>query len=153
MEQEQVRMKPHHFLDILRSFGVGKLKYEPSPKGDAQYIVADKLLKNRDIMLKFTAGCDDICAPCSYNKKGKCANKVSNHGHYTSMHEYNRDLDTGIYRWLGLKEGAQMTASAYCRLVREKINDIKNIWIEVPEEENAVRRQNLLKGITFYLGE
>ncbi|OGS27052.1 MAG: hypothetical protein A2297_10300 [Elusimicrobia bacterium RIFOXYB2_FULL_48_7] len=153
MKKTVIQMKPHHFLDVLRNFGIGKTKYEPSQNGNALYSIVPGLLSNRDTIFKFTSGIDDVCRPCKYHRQGKCANTVSAHGVYKSMNTYNRHLDEKIYEWLGLSEGQEMTASDYCRLVRNKINDIDGIWIEVPEEENKKRKEALLAGIAFYLGE
>ena len=69
-------MKPHHFIDLLCSFGKGQIEFEPDPYGNALNAISKKIWTNRDVAFIFTRGPDGICAPCKRNIKGICADGV-----------------------------------------------------------------------------
>ena len=54
-----IRIKPHHFVDIITSFGAGEISV-PHPYGHAVHIVAARILHNQDILLEIEFGADDI---------------------------------------------------------------------------------------------
>jgi hypothetical protein len=149
--QTAVQIKPHHFLDIIRDFGAG-MTFAPHVYGHAVHTVAEKVLSDRNIALQLVLGCDDICRPCINNEEGRCIDSVD-HPPFTSKEEWNRTIDTRISEKLGLEEGTEIAASEFCRITREKIGDLYDIWREVPRGYTDLRRQNLMKGISMYLGE
>ena len=146
-----VQAKPHHFLDIVTDFGAGNA-FTPHPYGHAVHIVAEKALSDRNVVLQLVLGCDDICRPCIHSKEGRCVDSVD-HPPFSSKEEYNRTIDARIFQQLGLEEGTEIAASEFCRITRDKIGNLYDIWREVPREHTDLRRQNLMKGISMYLRE
>lgn len=71
-----IAIKPHHFVDIVASFGGGRTKFEPHPYGHAVHAVAQEILGNRDVRLQIELGADDICAPCRHNVNGLCDDTI-----------------------------------------------------------------------------
>jgi len=149
--QNVVQTKPHHFLDIIRDFGAGKA-FGPHPYGHAVHAVAQRVLRDRHVVLQLILGCDDICRPCIHNKGGTCDDSV-NIPPFTSKEEWNRTIDTRIFEQLGLEEGTEIPASEFCRITRQRIGDLYDIWREVPHGDTDLRRENLMRGISTYLGE
>ena len=149
---EVIHIKPHHFLDIITRFGAGQ-GFEPHPYGHAQHIVAARILRDPQITLELTLGCDDICAPCRHQQGGKCLDSTATTGQTLSKEAYNRALDERWLARLGLRAGERLTAAEFCRLARERLGDIYTLYPDAPREGTALRRERLLRGAALYLGE
>jgi len=147
-----IRTRPHHFLDIIAAYGSGKEKWEPAASGNHVHVVAQKALANRDVMLEFMIGIDDICRPCRRHKDGHCGATIGWLGG-SSMEEYNDALDARLYKRLGLADGMRMSASEFLRLVREQLGNPYEIWKDPPREDTDRRVENLMAGIAEYLGQ
>ena len=68
--QSSISIKPHHFVDIITSFGIGKRTFNPHPYGYVVHLISQYILDNRAVLLKIELGIDDICKPCKHNKDG-----------------------------------------------------------------------------------
>ncbi len=157
---EVIRIKPHHFLDIVRDFGVG-VEFRPSPYGHAAHLVAEKVLADRQVMLELVLGIDDICEPCKNHVDGHCIDTTTTTGEVTSKEEWNLTIDNRLFERLGLTEGVRIPADDFCRLVRERLYPtgaaegslIFDIWREASREKTESRAKGLLRGMALYLGE
>ena len=74
--EKLIHIKPHHFVDIITSFGAGQVKFEPHPYGHAVHTVATQILSNRDILLRIELGADDVCKSCKHNINGLCDDTI-----------------------------------------------------------------------------
>jgi len=151
-----LRIKPHHFLDIIADFGAGSRSFKPHAYGHAVHTVAERLLANRNIEIELVLGIDDICRPCKHHVGDTCDDTIDTSFRPEappSKEEWNKRIDRRWFERLGLKEGDRMTASEFCRIVREKMGGIYEIYREIPRQMTADRERNLLKGIAFYLNE
>ena len=156
----EIRTKPHHFLDIVRDFGVG-VEFRPSPYGHAVHLVAEKVLADRQVMLELVLGIDRFCEPCKNHVDGHCIDTTATTGEVTSKEQWNLTIDTRLLERLGLEEGARIRADDFCRLTRERLYPagqvegalIFDIWREAPREKTESRARGLLRGIAHYLGE
>ena len=154
--QNLIRIKPHHFVDIITSFGGGQRTFEPSPHGHAVHTVSERILSDRAVTLELVLGMDDICAPCRNNQGGVCVDTIDISYRPlapSSKGAWNERIDLRWFERLGLKEGDQLTSSEFCRIVRERFGDIYEIYREIPRDMTAERERKLMKGISFYLGE
>ncbi len=147
---DAIRIKPHHFLDIITRLGAGQ-SFEPHPYGHALHVVAQRILDDPQVTLELALGCDDICAPCVHQDKGRCRDITTTTGKALSKEEYNRALDVRWLARLGLREEQRLSASEFCRLARELMGDIYEIYPDVPREGTAMRHQRLLRGIALYI--
>ena len=154
--EDIIRIKPHHFLDIITSFGGGQRTFEPSPYRHAVHTVSERILSDRTVTLKLVLGIDDICAPCRNNQDGVCVDTIDTSYRPqapSSKGAWNERIDLRLFERLGLKEGARLTASEFCRIARERLGDVFEIYREIPRDMTAERERKLMKGISFYLGE
>ena len=150
-----IAVKPHHFVDIITSFGSGRRTFEPHAYGHAVHTVSEAVLQDRDAELQMELGADDICRPCSHNINGICDDSID-----TSFRphaaEYKGAWNLLIdYRWcrrLDLKQGDRLTARELCARIRERAGDITDIYREIPPERTAERQAKLAKGLQFFLG-
>ncbi|OGS22270.1 MAG: hypothetical protein A2252_06830 [Elusimicrobia bacterium RIFOXYA2_FULL_39_19] len=149
-----IRMKPHHFVDIITDFGEGSLSFEPHPYGHANYTVSKEILANPDVMLEMELGADDICKPCRHNINGLCDNIIDISFRPTaplSEREYNLLLDQRWCNRLNIKQGDRLTAKEFCALLNNLTGDIMDIYIETPAEMTREREKYLKKGIKKFV--
>jgi hypothetical protein len=149
-----IRIKPHHFVDIVAALGRGQTTFEPHPYGHDVHGVAARLLEDRDTALEIELGADDICRPCVHNADGLCDDTIDTSFRPdapSSKREYNLLLDERWCERLGLAQGQRLTARQFCRLLRDRAGDIAAIYRENPPDRTAKRAEDLRAGIEQYL--
>jgi len=149
-----ISVKPHHFIDIVTSFGGGQTVFEPHPYGHAVHTVAQQALEDRDALLKMELGADDICTPCSHNINGLCDDVIDTSfrpNAPSSKREWNLTIDRRWCERLGLKQDDTLTARAFCERLRDRMGDITDIYREIPVHMTAERAQKLGQGIERFL--
>jgi len=152
--KDSIRIKPHHFVDIITEYGAGELSCEPSPSGHALHLVAAQILRNRDVLLVVELGADDICEPCKHNINGLCDDTIDTSYRPqapTSKREYNLLLDQRWCRRLSIKQGDELTARHFCERLRELAQDITDIYQEEPLDLTADRARNVNQGVKRFL--
>ena len=150
-----IRIKPHHFIDIVRDFGQGRTAFAPHPYGHAVHVVAERVLREPEVMLEMELGADDICAPCVHNIDGLCDDTIDTTfrpAAPTSKREYNLLIDRRWCARLGLAQGDTLTARAFCERLRDRMGDIMDIYRENPAERVAARARDLAAGVAVFLG-
>ena len=152
--KETVRIKPHHFVDIITSLGAGKISFAPSEYGHALHIVTKKILNDRDIALEMELGADDICQPCKHNIDGVCDDSIDTSYRPqapSSKGEWNLLIDRRWCERLQITQGDRMTARELCQRLRDLAGDITDIYREIPADRTAQRASNLQQGIQRFL--
>jgi len=151
-----IRIKPHHFVDIMRDLGAGDLSFAPHPYGHAVHLVAKRILDDPDTPVTIELGADDICAPCIHNIDGLCDDTIDTSDKPeapTSKREYNLLLDERWRERLGLKQGDHVTALRLAEGIRDHADDITNIYREESADVTASRARNLRRGIAAFIGD
>jgi len=151
-----VRIKPHHFVDIIAAFGAGQETFKPHPYGHAVHTVAAKVLADRDVLLEMELGADDICKPCKHNIGGRCDDTIDTSFRPKaprSKRQYNMLIDVRWCRRLKLKQGDRLTARQFCERLRDLMGDITRIYAENPPDRTAAKADNLKRGIEKFLRE
>ena len=149
-----IRIKPHHFIDIVTALGQGETTFEPHPYGHALHTVTASLLNARDVMLEMELGADDICRPCKHNIGGLCDDKIDTSFRPdapSSKRLYNLSIDQRWCNRLSLSQGDRLTAREFCLRLREHAGDISDIYRETPAGRVALRKKELQAGIEFFL--
>jgi len=145
-----LRIKPHHFLDIIRDFGAG-VHHKPHPYGHAVHEAARLLRENPRTLLELTSGADEICQPCRFLKHGRCTDTTTTPGRKVRKGSWNRLIDCRIFKRLGLREGDRIPAVDFCRLAEQRLGDLFTLYREADPRKTALREKNLRKGIEQYL--
>ncbi len=151
--EEVVRIKPHHFVDILTGWGEGR-SFEPHPYGHALHAVAARLLGDPDAMLEMELGADAVCGPCVHNVEGLCDDTIDTSYRPAapkSKREWNLLIDRRWCRRLGLAPGQRLTARRFCELLRDRAADLTDIYREIPAERTAERARKLAAGVEKFL--
>jgi len=145
-----IRIKPHHFIDIVADIGRGQTAWQPHPYGHAVHTVAAAILAAPDMMLEMELGADDICAPCIHNLGGLCDDVIDTSFRPAapkSKREWNLLIDRRWCERLGLAEGDRLTARQFAQRLRDRLGDITDIYREVPPDRTAARARSLVEGI------
>jgi len=149
-----ISIKPHHFIDIITSFGTGQRTFQPHPYGHDVHTVSQQILDDDDTLLEMELGADDICGPCIHNIDGSCDDTIDisfRPQAPPSKKAWNLLID---HRWcerLGINQGDRFSARDFCQRIREKMGDITDIYREVPADRTKKRQTNLMKGLEYYL--
>ncbi|MEA3226977.1 MAG: hypothetical protein U9Q07_13585, partial [Planctomycetota bacterium] len=157
--KEVIYIKPHHFIDILGTCAAGATTFKPSRMGHAVHIFTPKILADPDILLQIELGIDDICGKCGFIFDGTCVDVINTTnrtrlkpGTPCMKGEYNMLLDCRWCKRLGIKQGDRLTARAFCELLlRDGLDDITDIYCNVPAERVAKRAKALKESIRKYL--
>lgn len=152
---EVVRIKPHHFVDILREWGAGKTAFTPHHYGHALHGVAASLLADREAILEMELGADDICAPCIHNQGGLCDDLIDTTFRPLAPKkkiEWNLLIDGRWCERLGVRPGERIPAREFCRRVRLHAGEMAEIYREISAEATAERARKVCLGITLFLG-
>lgn len=154
MNKEMIRIKPHHFIDIITSFSEDNLTFTPSPYGHAVHTVSEQILNNHDILLEMELGADDICAPCKHNINGLCDDIIDisfRPKAPSSKREWNLIIDRRWCERLNLQQGDRLTAKEFCQRLLNYAGDITDIYREIPAKSTAERHRKLMTGIKKFL--
>ena len=151
--REVIRIKPHQFVDIIRSYGRGD-KFEPHPYGHAVHTVAERILSQRGIMLVMELGADDICGPCIHNAGGVCDDVIDTSYRPKApprKQDWNLLIDRRWCKRLALSPGDRLTARQFCERIRDHAGDITDIYREIPAGMTAERAKALREGVRRFL--
>jgi hypothetical protein len=149
-----IRIKPHHFVDIITSFSAQDLTFEPSSYGHAVHTVSEHILRDRDVILEMDLGADDICAPCKHNINGLCDDIIDTSFRpeaTSSKREWNLMIDKRWCERLNLQQDDRLTAREFCEQLQNNTDDITDIYREIPNDQTAERLRDLKAGIKRFL--
>ena len=153
---ESIRLRPHHFVDIVDEFGRGKRQFLPHRYGHALHVVADRLLKDANLVLLITINADAICRGCIFNVDGTCEDVMPEDytcypGTPAKKEEWNRRIDKRWCSMLGISPGDERTAGEFCRLILRSRDRIGEIYSELPASMAREKGLFLEAGSRFLL--
>jgi Uncharacterized conserved protein len=149
-----IRIKPHHFLDIIKLYGKGIEKFVPDKKYNHNfYFVANEIINNHQVQIELTTGGDDICSPCIYiGSDGECIDKITHIEGINSKNEWNKKLDRRIIEYTKAQENSRFSAQEYCELLYSIKERVFDIWKEEPDTAKNNRYDAFCAGVRKYLG-
>lgn len=148
-----MKIKPHHFMDIIKLHGAGLMHFVPDEKmGHDFYQVGNEVLKNPQLELCLTIEADDICKPCKVCQDGVCIDSLSGIADFTKKDLYNKELDRRIINLHQLDEAHSYTAQQLCKIFLSNDSFIFEVWQEEQEEATSRRHELFVKGAKQYLG-
>lgn len=155
MSEAGIAIKPHHFVDILTSFGDGKRSFEPHSYGHAVHTISERILMDRDVLLEIELGADDICGPCVHNNGGLCVDTIDTSyrpAAPSSKREWNLLIDERWCERIAVQQGDRFIARDLAKRIQDRMGDIADIYREVPVEMTEERARKLIEGLQFYCG-
>lgn len=152
-----IRVKPHHFIDIVTAIGKGQRRFEPHPYGHAVHTVAHKVMADLDAVLQLELGIDDICEPCVHHVNDECDDEIDTSFRPeapSSKMAWNLLIDKRWCERLGLKQADRVSVAEFCRILRAQMgSDISAIYREIPREMTVERQQVLERGLAYFLDD
>jgi len=155
LQGQVMLIKPHHFVDIMRTLGDAQGEFKPHPYGHDVHAVAAKILADHGVMLQMELGADDICKPCVHNVDGTCDDTIDTSFRPQaprSKQAWNLLIDQRWCTALGLAGGDRLTARQFCELLLQSLARMGDIYREIPPERVTTRAEELRRGIEKYLG-
>jgi hypothetical protein len=143
---ELLKLRPHHILDILRTYGHGK-DFTPHQYGHSLHKVAEKLFSDLTIKIQLTNKNDEICEPCIHLlPNGLCDDVLHQLKNPISKQQYNDSLDQKLFVYLNLEQNFILTFTEYLKLINNKVPGIEDICTH-PKEDKKYRLDGLIKGL------
>lgn len=141
-----MKLRPHHILDILRTFGNG-IEIRPHPYGHNLHKVAEIILNNLETEITLVNSADEICIPCKHlGKDGLCLDVLAQLDTSPSKQKYNDQLDAELFTYFKLKEGSVITLREYLNLIKKDIPRLTGISTH-PKEDPEFRASGLRNAI------
>ncbi len=152
--KDSVKIKPHHFIDIITSFASENIVLKPHPYGHSVHSISKRIIQDKNLILEIELQADDICAPCIHNINGLCDDTIdtSHRPKAPSLkREWNLIIDERWCKRLDIKQGDKISSLEFCNRLKKNGDDISDIYAEVPKEDTAKREDNIKKGLKKYL--
>lgn len=139
-----IKIKPHHFIDIIKLYGSGIENFIPDKNYNHDfYRITNIVVSNINSKLYITTDADDICAPCKYiNKLGICNDSMKSLEHMESKYQWNMILDKRIIEFMNLSTEKTYSIKELCNIVYENKFKIYDVWKE-ENKEITDKRYNL----------
>lgn len=144
-----MELRVHHFFDILRDFGSGKI-FEPHHYGHSYHIIADTIWKNPNVKIKIVLENDNICDGCIHMVRKNCFDTISHRRDFISKEEFNNYLDRRILSVCNLKEGRILTAAEVCMKAEFYLDSIEWIYIGNDKKHTEKRKIHVIQGLINY---
>ena len=150
-----LRIKPHHFVDIVARIGAGERTFSPHRYGHLFHLAARRILDDPETFIELELGSDDICDPCVHNKAGICDDLIDLSYRPDApplKQDWNLLLDRRWCSCLQLQEGVRLTGTEFCRRLLEVGREaIQSIYLEIPPTMTARKGRSLRAGAKFLL--
>ncbi len=149
-----IRIKPHHFIDIITCLGDPPVHFEPHPYGHDVHGVAQRILADQDVLLCMELGADDICLPCVHNQSGRCDDVIDisfRPAAPAAKETYNQLIDRRWCARLKIGPGDQLTARQFVQRLAELQGGIEEIYCETPTARTRERWAKLRRGVAVFL--
>lgn len=149
-----IRIKPHHFFDIIKLYGKGIERFVPDEKYNHNfYGIANEIIGDHQVQIEITATADDICSPCKYSGAGGgCTDKIDPINDVESKDTWNKILDNRIIRYTKASESSRYTAHKYCEMLYSIKEHIHDVWKEESDSAKNFRYEAFCAGAQKYLG-
>lgn len=144
-----IRLRIHHFYDIVRNFGIGK-KIEPHPYGHSFHKIAQLIRSDPNLKIKIVVNCDSVCEGCSHYKGGHCDDVITHRRDFTLKEEFNNHIDERIMTKCQIKESDILMPIQLCQKAKCYLDNIEFIYLGNDEWHTRERKNNTVKGLKYY---
>lgn len=145
-----VKIKPHHFMDIIKLYGSGITEFVPDEKMKHDfYKVANQIIQCPETRLELTIYGDDICLPCVKYER-ECMDPLTHIQGFMRKNTYNQTLDTRIIDLYHL-ENKEYSAFELCSILLNDKDNIFDVWKEEDDSVTQKRYSLFVTGAKLYL--
>lgn len=141
-----IKLRIHHFFDILRDYGAGK-ELQPHPYGHSYHVIGKKIYENKLKEFEIVVDCDDICMNCSKIENGNCIDIIDHRSDFKMKDSFNDFIDKRIMEKLNLDEGAFVKVSDVLENANLYLDNIFYIYSGNSSDHTEKRRHNVELGV------
>jgi hypothetical protein len=123
-----IRLRVHHFYDIIRDFGSGK-EFVPHPYGHSLHKIAQLIRLNPNLNMQMLVSCDSICEGCLHFKNDHCDDVITHRKDFTLKEEFNNHIDNRIMGKCKIKERDFITPIQLCQKAKYYLKNIHFIYL------------------------
>jgi hypothetical protein len=147
-----MRLRIHHFFDIIRDFGAGK-EFQPHPYLHSYHKIANIILKQPLIKIEIVTESDSVCVGCIKLKGKRCTDIITHRKDFKGKEEFNNYLDIRIMDICEIEENSVTTPASLIKASEKYITNIHFIYSGNDKEHTEMRKTNVMKGVEFYVRE
>ena len=144
-----MKIRIHHFFDIIRDFGSDK-KIVPHPSLHAYHKVAEQIRENPNIEFELVFQSDAVCTGCVHLEKYICDDTISHRKDFVLKEEFNNYLDRRIFEICGIQISKKYSPKYLCEITHKYIANIEFIYEGNDIEHTELRKQNVIRGLNYY---
>lgn len=141
-----VKMRIHHFFDIVRAMGCGCV-FDPKNYGHKMGDLAKRLCHEYDsLKIEIVKECDDICPGCIFFRGGHCIDKIDHRKDFDSKEKFNDHVDNKIIKTLSLKVGEIYSIDLLLGMTDKYVEEIDMIYAGNDDWHNEERKEKVKRG-------
>lgn len=144
-----MKIRIHHFFDIIRDFGRNK-NIKPHPHLHSYHTVAAKISVDANIEMELVVDADEVCSTCSHLINKKCDDIITHRNDFNGKEDFNNHLDKRIMKVCGLVSTEKYTPKTLSEFANKYIENIEFIYEGNDKEHTLQRKQNVIQGLKFY---
>lgn len=144
-----MKLRIHHFFDIIRDYGIGK-EFLPHSYRHSYHKVAGEILADPEIKLEMVVEPDAVCIGCIHLAGSECDDIIIHRIDFNKKEDFNNYLDKRIMDVLGIPAGTIMTPKDLCIKAERYIDNIYYIYKGNDQGHTALRKNNVFKGVNLY---
>jgi hypothetical protein len=144
-----MKLRIHHFFDIIRDFGSEK-EIVSHPYLHSYQQVANEILANSTLKLEIIVASDAVCLGCIHLVNSKCDDIIMHRTDFRKKEDFNNYLDDRIIEVCEIDTSASWTPEGLCMFAKRYIDHIFYIYEGNDRKHTLLRKKNVLKGLRSY---
>ncbi len=144
-----MRLRIHHFFDIIRDIGKGKT-FTPHPYYHSYHKVAIQILENPELKLIIVTESDNVCNGCIHLAGKMCDDIITHRKDFTSKENFNNFLDERIIEVCGIDPSVLQTPRTLCLYGKPYLDNIFYIYEGNDISHTETRRRDVANGLREY---
>jgi hypothetical protein len=145
-----MKLKIHHFFDIIRDFGIGK-NFGPHPYHHSYHKVAQTIWQYPETEVEVIFGADQVCEDCIHLVGTSCNDIITHRKDFTFKEKFNNYLDSRIIDVCKIDVSKKYTLKSLLQFSDKYVENIEFIYNGNDEQHTAKRKENVLKGLEAYM--
>lgn len=144
-----MKLKIHHFFDIIRDFGIGK-DFNPHPYQHSYHKVAQAIWQNPETEVEIVTHSDGVCEGCIHLVETSCNDIITHRKDFSLKEKFNNYLDSRIIDICGIDISKKYKLISLLQFSDKYIENIEFIYEGNDARHTAKRKENVLKGLKIY---
>jgi hypothetical protein len=144
-----MKIRIHHFFDIIRDFGSGK-EIVQHPFQHSYHKIASQIFNDSNLKLEIVIESDDVCHGCVHLIDKKCDDVINHRKDFTKKEDFNNHLDKRISEVCGICPSVFYTPKELCSFGKKYIKNIFYIYEGNDILHTEIRKRDVQQGLRLY---